>query len=474
MVSKNPKVKQRSSKNNRMDPFINPKHIAVIGATSKPNKISSRIIQSLTRSFSGKITLVSLTEKKIFGIPTLPTENELGKDVDLVILAVADHAVMTSIRNLIKKKIRNIVLLTEISNETYEELNNTIAKKEANLSIMGPHSTGVYNPSINLDMIHLPPSVVSRPKKGSLGVIASDHDTGLAFIDIAYQEGIGLSKYINTGDCLDITTAEAINYLIEDSETKAIFVISSYIRNKTDFQKVIDKAWKLGKPLIIYTNLAKTLNSTCGYFQNKYEYIPTEEITKASKKVIQAYYLDHAADLAKAFISNYLPNGNKIAVITNSIGAARFSVDAIYRRDLELAKFSEETKKKIKEEMPSDCQRVNPVYTVSTTLEHHIVKSIKPIIDDPNVDVLLLTLFPTYILLNPTQLGVLLARTLENVTKSVYLVLPPGEDRFLLQAHLENLNLPIYTTAHRASRSIETVLKYKTKKKRIEKGVKEN
>jgi acetyltransferase len=362
--------------------------------------------------------------------------------------------------------------LGEVSSESYSELEELLKKKKGKMSLLGPYSTGVYNPTSNIDMIHLPPTIVQRPKLGHLGVISSDYETGLAFMDIAAQEGLGFSKYINVGECLDISTGEAIEFLIDDSQTQAIFVLASYVRKKDEFNKALERAWKVGKPVLLYANKPQSLIFTKSSYVDFSSYTPANELKEHQDKTISALYLDHAADLSKAFASRPFPKGPKVALIANSLGAARFSIDAVLRRNLTLGTLTKETNKEIGKVMPADCNRTNPVYARSTTPEYQLVNAIDPVLNDPNIDLLLFAMFPTHTLLNPTQFGVLLGRVLKKATKPVFLVLPPGEDRLLLEAHLEGLNLPIYTTPHRAARSIEALLNYSNREKPTQKKTK--
>lgn len=70
--------------------FFNPRGVAIIGASSNPNKLSFGIFKNLSQyGYSGKIYPVNPNMKEILGLPCYPDVSTVPDPVDLAVSVVA-------------------------------------------------------------------------------------------------------------------------------------------------------------------------------------------------------------------------------------------------------------------------------------------------------------------------------------------------------------------------------------------------
>lgn len=81
---------------------MNPRKIAVIGASDKPQKVGYAIIQSLKMSKNVEICPVNPNLKEIEGIKVFRSIDDLP-EVDLAIIALPAEKVVESVESLIGK-----------------------------------------------------------------------------------------------------------------------------------------------------------------------------------------------------------------------------------------------------------------------------------------------------------------------------------------------------------------------------------
>ena len=78
----------------RLAPLVEPRSIAIIGASIKKESHGNRIISVLREGgFKGPLYAVNPNYNDIDGVPCYPTIGDVPKTVDLAVLVVANHRV---------------------------------------------------------------------------------------------------------------------------------------------------------------------------------------------------------------------------------------------------------------------------------------------------------------------------------------------------------------------------------------------
>ena len=102
--------------------FLNPKSVAVIGATERPGSWGSFIMGGLlSRNFSGTIYPVNRRADMIFGIPAIKNVTEIPGPVDLAVFAIPEKYVEEEIKACGQKQVKGITMITAGFAETSDE-----------------------------------------------------------------------------------------------------------------------------------------------------------------------------------------------------------------------------------------------------------------------------------------------------------------------------------------------------------------
>ena len=139
-----------TSNNNIIDLFLNPKSVAVIGASKNPLKGGYRITNNLIlNNFKGDIYPVNPnSEGKLFGLEFKKSILEIEEEVDLAIFYVPNRVIPTILEDCIEKKIKGALIEASGFEEVGElglELRDQILKITDNFSkirIVGPNCMG--------------------------------------------------------------------------------------------------------------------------------------------------------------------------------------------------------------------------------------------------------------------------------------------------------------------------------------------
>jgi acetyltransferase len=102
--------------------------------------------------------------------------------------------------------------------------------------------------------------------------------------------------------------------------------------------------------------------------------------------ILRVEGVDELFNCAIAFAKQPIPKGNRIAIVTNAGGPGIMATDAAIRHNLTIAPLSEDTKKKLKKELPPTASIENPVDVIGDATHKRYEAAIRQVLMDKNVD----------------------------------------------------------------------------------------
>src|SRR5437762_12307516 len=134
-----------------LEPLFRPRSVAIIGASSDPAKIGGMPVQFLkSNGFAGAIYPVNPSAPVIQGLPAFPSIRDIGKPIDLAVIAVPAVAVIPALEACAEIGVRAVIIFTAGFAEVEGEggrLQARIAEIAARsgMRIMGPNCIGLVN-----------------------------------------------------------------------------------------------------------------------------------------------------------------------------------------------------------------------------------------------------------------------------------------------------------------------------------------
>ncbi|MBS7631961.1 CoA-binding protein [Candidatus Bathyarchaeota archaeon] len=345
-----------------LKPLFEPKSVALIGASHKLHKVGGALARNaLSSSFSGQIYPVNPNLKTLFGHRVYRDLNEVPEVVDLVEIAVPGSAVPRVLLEAAQKGVKAAIIVSsgfaEIGNFELQEELAKISHRYG-IRILGPNCFGLINTAVGLDLTFS----FTQAIKGSISFISQSGAMCCGTLDYAFQKGIGFSKFINLGNKCDVDEADALIYLSEDPQTKAIALYIEGIRDGRRFMAAAKEASK-NKPIIgIKAGLteagARAALSHTGSLANRKELVDAAFLQSGVVRV------DDIEDLiggALALAWQPPPRGTRIGIITNAGGLGVTVADWCQILDLKVPVFSEEMRSKLRAVLPEIAATANPV-----------------------------------------------------------------------------------------------------------------
>jgi len=239
---------------NELNVFLNPKSVAVIGATERPGSWGSFIMQGLlSRPYPGKIFPINRNADRICGIPAFSDVAKVDEPIDLAVLTIPEHSVEKTIEACGRKKVKGLTIVTAGFGETSEigkDREKAIASlaRSFGLRLLGPNVSGTFN-------LHAEFIASSSPAEHLVNTpLAAVSQGGYALNDLlasGFPRGMGVGKFIHTGNECDLTVTDFLEHFGQDPDVRGIVMYLEAIRDGRRFSQVARDV-SMVKPVVVY------------------------------------------------------------------------------------------------------------------------------------------------------------------------------------------------------------------------------
>lgn len=353
----------------RIERALNPEKIVVVGASRDPNKFGYWILKALIEhGYKGKIYPVNPKADRILGLKCYQSVKSVDdEDFDLAIVAVPARFTSDVISELGEKDTNVAIVIASGFSEIGEEgrkLEEKLveAARESNVRIIGPNTLGIINTHKKLVANFGRAIIARRHKKGPIAFLTQSGAFGQSLLCWAEDAGIGFSTFINTGNEADLTCSDFLEYLATDKNTKVIVMYVEGLRDARRFMNIAKSVTRI-KP-IIALKAGRTSSGARAAASHTGSMAGSDQIYDAAFKqcgILRVYDHEEMFDLAKALVSQPLPRGNRIGILTSSGGLGVQLADACETRGLKVPRFSESITRQLQGFLPRFAAVSNPV-----------------------------------------------------------------------------------------------------------------
>lgn len=306
-----------------LDRLFKPHSIAVIGASTDPQKAGHVVIRHLLAGqFKGPILPVSPHNKAIAGVLAYPDIASLPLSPDLAIICTKRERVLSLIEALGKKGAgAAIILAADFSQEEREQLQHL--SSQYGIRLLGPNSMGMLLPAQGINASVSP--IAAKP--GQVAFVSQSAAVSTTILDWAKQHELGFSAFISLGDHCDIDFGQLLDQLSRDGTTRAILLYMDKLHDARHFLSAA-RAASRNKPILV---LKSGRHDPAKGLDNVYD----AAIRRAGMLRVRD---THELFAAVETLSHSLTlKGERLAIISNGRGLANMAVDVLLERGGKLA-----------------------------------------------------------------------------------------------------------------------------------------
>jgi acetyltransferase len=314
-----------------IDSLLNPKSIAIIGATENSVMVRKMLGNLESWNYKGRIYPINPKYQNIFGRKAYPNVNEVPEEIDNAVIIIPAKFTLKAVEECIQKKVKSVVIISsgfaergaKEGSKIQQELTEMISKNN-NIVVCGPNCFGT------IDVIHRATSfceiIPKELESGDIGAVFQSGAMIIALYTLASERGIAFNYLISAGNQADLEVADYFSYMLEDENTKVMVGFVEGVKNLDKFVKVAEAALRKRKPIIML-KIGSSEYGVTGALNHTGSLAGEDEVFEkifAENAIVRVDEIEDLIETA-SFFSKVLRNGKKIkgknlGVITMSGG----------------------------------------------------------------------------------------------------------------------------------------------------------
>ena len=306
-----------------LDRLFKPQSIAVIGASSDPQKAGHVVIRHLLAGqFKGPILPVSPHSRAIAGVLAYPDIASLPLSPDLAIVCTRHERVLPLIEELGKKGTgAAIILAAQFSGDERQRLRQLC--QQYGIRLLGPNSMGMLLPGQGINASFSP--IAATP--GQVAFLSQSAAVSTTILDWAKQRELGFSAFVSLGDHCDIDFGQLLDQLSRDGTTRAILIYMDKLHDARHFLSAA-RAASRNKPILV---LKSGRHDPANGLDNVYD----AAIRRAGMLRVRD---THELFATVETLSHSLTlKGERLAILSNGRGLANMAADVLLARGGKMA-----------------------------------------------------------------------------------------------------------------------------------------
>jgi len=379
--------------------LLNPRSIAIVGASDRPGNWSMRVFQNLRRfEFPGPIYPVNPRNSTVWnGETCYPALTDLPEAPDHVVVIVPGAAAIDTVAQAGKAKARSATVFSGGFGEGGDPKGRELAAKlrqaidDAGLAVSGPNCLG--NMAAPQRLMTIPDDRITRLEPGPVAIVGQSGGIVMALQRAMQARGLTTGYAITSGNEIGLYTSDYIRYLADDPQLRVIVCFIESIRHAAEFRSACEHARNAGKP-VVAVKIGGTEESRRAALAHTGSLAGSLDCFDAVAETIgvtRLDTLDEVVEAAEYFAHAPIPKGPRLCGMTYSGGMKGMMLEAAERHGLSFPSLAPETLAKVGEVLGVGTSLGNPLDAGFAALNSADVyfKCIDILRADPNVDLLL-------------------------------------------------------------------------------------
>jgi acetyltransferase len=446
--------------------FLEPESIAVIGASSNPERINYHLVANLLNlGFRGRIYPVHPKEREILGLKAYPSVKDIDETVDLAVIGVSHSLALKVLRDCVQKGVKRVTLIAGGFSETGEEGKKVQAQmgdmiRESGIRAIGPNALSPINVPAHFCISFHP---IQSMKPGALSLIFQSGLYEPRFSWLLSDFNYHINKLIDLGNKMDVNEVDALGYLVQDPSTRVIGIhLESIGGDGRAFLRLIREASTRKKRVVVLKSGRSRAGAVAAASHTGALVQGSDRVFDGAMRqcgALRAHNLEEFFDLTRA-LERFGPQslaGNRLFLASFPGGEGVIVTDLCEQEGLRLAEVSRATVERLRPVFPPWDIAPNPWDLGVTVQFNHPGKVFETIIkaamEDPGVDGAAIQLHHTALLFPKEMLEVF--QRMVHVQKPLVVWIAGMESgRHENLEWLEERGVPVFSSPEKAIRAL--------------------
>jgi acetate---CoA ligase (ADP-forming) len=379
--------------------ILAPRSIAVIGASRHAGRIGHELFRNLLEyGFQGPAYPVHPTSDWVAGVRAYPSVLEVPDAVDLAIVVVPAADVPAVVRECAEKGVRGLLIISagfaESGPAGKDAERALVAMARSNgMRIIGPNCLGVLNtaPTVRMNATFAP----ARPVAGNVAFLSQSGGLGIELMSRAGELGLGISQFVSVGNKADVSGNDLLQYWADDAQTEVILLYLESFGNPTKFVRLARNVAR-SKPIVAVKSGRTAAGSRAASSHTAALAAPDVAVDALFRQagVIRVDTLDELLSTAMVLAHQPLPEGRRVAIVSNAGGPGILAADACAGAGLEVAELDAATQEALREIASAGASVRNPVDLIAGATAAQFEDALRITLDDASIDAVIAIFVP--------------------------------------------------------------------------------
>ncbi len=377
--------------------FFDPRSVAVAGVSNDPLKLGSIIFANLCENadrglLKASVYALNPAHSRVAGRPCYPTIGALPEVPEMLVIAVPVSLTLDIARQAADAGVKALVMVTSgFAEAGREELEREIGALAASsgMRVLGPNTIGLLDTRSGVDTLFLRPTKtlpdgreipsLLKPLTGDVAIITQSGHLGEIVSEALAADGVGIRALVGTGNQLDVSVEDVLDYFADDEATKVIALYLEGVSDGRGFMRAAARAVKK-KPVVVF-KVGKTGVGARAALTHTASLVGDYQVYQAAFRkcgLVEATGLQEIVDYSVSFSMLPAAPGRRLVVITNAGGVGAIAADEAEKSGLAVPQMSRAAERRLRSEFNgagfvSNAALGNPIdLTASVTTEEFV------------------------------------------------------------------------------------------------------
>jgi acyl-CoA synthetase (NDP forming) len=356
---------------------LQPRSIAIIGASEHANKVGGRPIAYLQRfGFAGRIYPINPNRDSVQGLRAYRDVAALPEVPDLAIIATPASSVLSAVDACAALGVKVAIVMAsgfgETANqESIQAEREMVARaRAAGMRIVGPNCQGLANFSTGTIASFSTILGETEAADGPIAIVSQSGVMSAVPYGLLRARGIGVRHAHSTGNDADVTLSEMAVAVIKDPAVRLLLLYIESIRDPDTLALAARLARERDVPVIAVKSGRTSRGQAAA--RSHTGALATED------RVVDAFFRSHAIWRARdvhelvggveLYLKGWRPRGRGLVAISNSGATCVMAADLAEEVKLELPALAPETTAQLAAKLPSFATVTNPIDVTAALL----------------------------------------------------------------------------------------------------------
>ena len=295
-----------------MERLLTPSRLVVHGTGERVQGLVDSIVKG---GFRGEVVAVCTDDCVAVGAPNAASLAEVPGRLDLALVSVPTAELGGVVIDVAHRGAHGIVVLTGADVEPGDNLTVINLARAYGVRALGPDALGLINTALEVELNATPGPM---PRPGGVGLFCQSAAVGVAVLNHAVRQDLGVSSFISTGDYADVTANDVMQYWEDDAATRVCLLSLDSIGNPRKFSRIARRLTRR-KPVVVFAPGRASRGAHVGV-RGGLGHAPDDAVDALFRQagVMVVHRRGAMIDIAKIAARQPLPAGPRVRIVTNS------------------------------------------------------------------------------------------------------------------------------------------------------------